>query len=130
MKLKKQKFGRTDYRVSELCLSTSNFSRYASRRPTSASELLNLDRDWKSQRFGSDVGDAVLQVLSEIADKHLATPAQIALAWVLRNPQVTSAAISAPDARELRELIRAADTILTPEETGALARLPPCGCRM
>jgi aryl-alcohol dehydrogenase-like predicted oxidoreductase len=30
MKLKKQKFGRTDYRVSELCLSTSNFSRYAS----------------------------------------------------------------------------------------------------
>lgn len=30
MKLKKQKFGRTDYRVSELCLSTSNFSRYSS----------------------------------------------------------------------------------------------------
>lgn len=30
MKLKKSKFGRTDYRVSELCLSTSNFSRYAS----------------------------------------------------------------------------------------------------
>jgi aryl-alcohol dehydrogenase-like predicted oxidoreductase len=30
MKLKKQKFGRTDYRVSQLCLSTSNFSRYAS----------------------------------------------------------------------------------------------------
>lgn len=30
MKLKKLKFGRTDYRVSELCLSTSNFSRYAS----------------------------------------------------------------------------------------------------
>lgn len=30
MKLKKEKFGRTHYRVSELCLSTSNFSRYAS----------------------------------------------------------------------------------------------------
>jgi aryl-alcohol dehydrogenase-like predicted oxidoreductase len=30
MKLKRMKFGRTDYRVSELCLSTSNLSRYAS----------------------------------------------------------------------------------------------------
>jgi aryl-alcohol dehydrogenase-like predicted oxidoreductase len=30
MKLKKKRFGRTDYRVSELCLSTSNFTRYAS----------------------------------------------------------------------------------------------------
>ena len=30
MKLKRLKFGRTDYRVSELCLSTSNLSRYAS----------------------------------------------------------------------------------------------------
>jgi len=30
MKLKKEKFGRTDYRVSELCLSASNFTRYAS----------------------------------------------------------------------------------------------------
>ncbi len=30
MKLKKDKFGRTSYRISELCLSTSNFSRYTS----------------------------------------------------------------------------------------------------
>jgi aryl-alcohol dehydrogenase-like predicted oxidoreductase len=96
---------------------------FLARRPTSVREMLNLDPDWKSERFGSNVGDAVLQVLSEIAEKRLATPAQIALAWVLRNPQVTSAAISAPDARELRELIRAADTLLTPEETGALANV-------
>ena len=36
MKLKKEKFGRTDYRVSELCLSTSNFSRYASQEESFA----------------------------------------------------------------------------------------------
>lgn len=30
MKLKREKFGRTDFRVSRLCLSTSNLSRYAS----------------------------------------------------------------------------------------------------
>jgi hypothetical protein len=36
---------------------------------------------------------------------------------------VSSAIVSAPGPRELRELIRAADIILTPEETGALANV-------
>lgn len=36
MKLKKTKLGRTDHRISELCLSTSNFSRYASQEASYA----------------------------------------------------------------------------------------------
>lgn len=36
MKLKKEKFGRTAYRISELALSTSNFSRYASQEESIA----------------------------------------------------------------------------------------------
>lgn len=36
MKLKTEKFGHTDLRVSELCLSTSNFSRYASQEESFA----------------------------------------------------------------------------------------------
>ena len=96
---------------------------FLAQRPVSPHEALNLDRDWKNERFGSNVGDAVLQVLAEIADKRLATPAQIALAWVLRNSQVTSAIISAPAARELRELICAAKIVLSAEETGALANV-------
>lgn len=35
-KLKKAKFGRTDYRLSELCLSTSNFARYTSQEESFA----------------------------------------------------------------------------------------------
>ena len=96
---------------------------FLARRPVSIREMVNPDGDWKTERFGSNVGDAVLQVLAEIADKRLASPAQIALAWVLRNPQVTSAVISASGTRELRELIRAADIILSPEETSALANV-------
>jgi aryl-alcohol dehydrogenase-like predicted oxidoreductase len=96
---------------------------FLAQRPLSLRELINVDRDWRSERFGSNVGDAVLKVLAEIADKRLATPAQIALAWVLRNSQVTSAVISPPAARELRELVRAAEIILTPNETGALANV-------
>ena len=91
---------------------------FLTRRPNSNPES---DHDWRNERFGSRAADAVLQVLAGIADTRLSTPAQIALAWVLRNPQVTSAAISAANTRELRELIRAAGTILSPEEIGVLA---------
>lgn len=93
---------------------------FLTRRPTSSAES---DHDWKDERFGSRAGDAVLQALAQVADQRLATPAQIALAWVLRNPQVTSAAISASNPRDLRELIRAADIILPPEQTGALTNV-------
>jgi aryl-alcohol dehydrogenase-like predicted oxidoreductase len=96
---------------------------FLAQRPLSSRELISLDRNWQSERFGSNVGDAVLKVLAEIADKRLATPAQIALAWVLRNSQVTSAVISASDPRELRELILAADIVLSDQETGALANI-------
>ncbi len=93
---------------------------FLAQRPVSIRELINFDRNWQSERFGSNMGDAVLKVLAEIADKRLASPAQIALAWVLRNSHVTSAVISAPDARELRDLIRAADIILSADENTAL----------
>ena len=84
-------------------------------------ELGHPDRRWQSERFGSHTGDAVLNVLTEIADRRLATPAQIALAWVLRHPQVSSAAISAPAPRELHELMRAGGIVLNAEEIGSLA---------
>lgn len=92
---------------------------FLTRRPT----VTGWSHDWKDERFGTNSGDAVLRVLAEVADKRLATPAQIALAWVLRNPQVTSAAITASNATQLRELVRAADTLLVPGETGALANV-------
>ncbi len=92
-------------------------------RPGLGRELLPLDRDGKSEHCGRNAADAVLQVLAEVADQRLATPAQIALAWVLRNSHVSSVTISAPAPDELRDLIRAADIHLHPEETGALANV-------
>jgi len=80
-----------------------------------------FDHDWRNERFGSRAENEVLKVLAEVAERRHATPADVALAWVLRNPQVSTAAMSAANTRELRELIRAADMVLSPEETGALA---------
>lgn len=96
---------------------------FLGQRPLSLDPLVNLDREWKNERFGSNLGDAVLQVLAEIADRRHAKPAQIALAWVLRNPQVTSAVISATSPSEVHDLIRASALLLSPEETGALANV-------
>lgn len=96
---------------------------FLAQRPVPARELTNRDRNWQSERFGSNAGDAALAVLTEIASKRLATPAQIALAWVIRNPQVTAAVVSATAAGELRDLIHAVDIGLTAEETGALANV-------
>ena len=91
------------------------------KRPVSIRELINLDRSWQNQRFGSNAGDATLTVLSRIADERHASSAQVALAWVLRNPQVSSALVSARSTPELRELIGSANILLTREETSALA---------
>lgn len=94
---------------------------FLAQRPVSLRELINLDRSWQNERFGNHFGDAMLRTLSVIADKRFASPAQIALAWVLQNPQVTSALISAPSAKELRDMICVSDITLTTDEMAALA---------
>jgi len=95
---------------------------FLARRPVSLRELLNLDRNWLEARFGGNAHDSILKALAEIADGRSATPAQIALAWVLQNPHVTAAVITPPAVRELTELIRAIDIVLSTEELAALAK--------
>lgn len=93
---------------------------FLGQRPLSIRELFNLDRDWRSERFGNPIGDSVLRVLAEIADAREVTPAHVALAWVLRNSHVTSAVISASTSHEMRELSSATQIVLSAEEAGAL----------
>ena len=70
MKLKKNKFGRTAYRVSELCLSTSNFSRYASQEESFA--ILDAFRETGGNFIqtsgicpGVNLGDVIAEALRE-----------------------------------------------------------------
>jgi len=95
---------------------------FLAQRPAVRHELLP-DRSWQNERFGSNLGDAVRTALAEIADQRSATPAQIALAWVLRNPHVTSALVSTASPRELLELNRALDVVLTDEDIGMLVNV-------
>lgn len=65
-------------------------------------------------------GLGVLAALDDIAASHAATPAQIALAWVMAQPGLTAPIASATSAAQLRELTGAARVRLTPDD---LARL-------
>ena len=63
--------------------------------------------------------------LAAVAQRHGATPFQVALAWVLRDPNVI-AIPKAADEAHVRDNARAADLILTDEDLAAIdADFPP-----
>jgi aryl-alcohol dehydrogenase-like predicted oxidoreductase len=69
----------------------------------------------------------VVETLVEIAESRGATPAQVALAWLLRRPGVTSLVIGARTAEQLEDNLVAADLRLSDEEQSALDKVsaPP-----
>ena len=76
MKLKKEKFGGTDYRISELALSTSNFSRYASQEESFA--ILDAFREAGGNLIqtsgicpGVNLGDGFLGMPEELLGRWL-----------------------------------------------------------
>ena len=75
------------------------------------------------------VTDAVLQqvrALNEIALARGQTLPQMALAWVLRHPQITSALIGASSPEQVRENLAALDRLeFSPEELAQIDRIAP-----
>jgi aryl-alcohol dehydrogenase-like predicted oxidoreductase len=61
-----------------------------------------------------------IEVLVEVAAAHGASPAQVALAWLLGRPAVTSLIIGARTDDQLRDNLGAASLALTAEESAAL----------
>ncbi|WNO53796.1 aldo/keto reductase [Stakelama saccharophila] len=75
-----------------------------------------------------DRGDAVLDAMAPIAKAHDASMAQIALAWLLHQPRVTSAIVGAKKLDQLTDNLGAVDIALTQddlESLGAASALPP-----
>ena len=77
-------------------------------RRTGANAFLNsLRRDWLTERFGNRYGEAALVAVSEVASRTGASMAQVSLAWVLANPEVTAAVIGVRSPAQLKELVGA-----------------------
>ena len=77
-------------------------------RGTKLGDRFNVSRyDWLEQRFGNAYGDAALAAVGDVAARHEASSAQVALSWVLHNAAVTSAVIGVHSVAQLSELVHA-----------------------
>ena len=64
-----------------------------------------------------------IEVLVDVASAHGASPAQVALAWLLAKPAVTSLIIGARTDEQLRDNLGAASLALTADEREALDKV-------
>ncbi|HEX4204810.1 MAG TPA: aldo/keto reductase [Ktedonobacteraceae bacterium] len=73
--------------------------------------------------FDRGHGYEVVEKLREIGTHHKASPAQVALAWLLSRPSVTSLLIGASKSSQLEENLSAASLELNADELAALDKL-------
>jgi aryl-alcohol dehydrogenase-like predicted oxidoreductase len=78
-------------------------------------------RDWISRGFGARYGETGLAAVSEVASRYEASAAQIALAWVLHNPRVTSAVIGVHTPAQLEDLLGANRLAFSADDLAQLA---------
>jgi aryl-alcohol dehydrogenase-like predicted oxidoreductase len=78
----------------------------------------------RMRAYTNEQGYAIIDALADIADTHQTSIAQIAIAWLLANPTVTSTIVGANDVTQLAMTIRANKVSLTPEEKTRLDDLP------
>ncbi|MGH8077895.1 MAG: aldo/keto reductase, partial [Lysobacter sp.] len=71
-------------------------------------------------RYLEPRGLRALETLDDIAAGHRATPAQVALAWLMARPSVTAPIASATSVAQLQELLGAARLALSPIDIAQL----------
>jgi aryl-alcohol dehydrogenase-like predicted oxidoreductase len=84
-------------------------------------------RGGRVARFLNERGFRILAALDAVADEHGATPAQVALAWLMARPGLTAPIASATTPEQLHELVAAVELRLDPAAIGRLdeASRPP-----
>lgn len=78
--------------------------------------------DWRREKGGNFQEPKftrnlkIVELLREIGMPHAKTPGEVAIAWVLRNPNVTGAIVGARKVGQLAELLPAAEMVLRDDE--------------
>ena len=72
------------------------------------------------ERYMNERGFSVLQQIDHVAEAHHATDAQVALAWIIAQPGITSAIASATSVEQVNELLGSVSMQLSEEEMAAL----------
>lgn len=82
-----------------------------------------------AQRYMTEENLAVIEKMDGIGKAHEATVSQIALAWLLADPVITSPIISATSVEQLKENLGAVDVKLTTQEIEVLNEMTEMGGR-
>ena len=72
------------------------------------------------KNYMNDRGFAVLAAVEKVASKVGATPAQVALSWMVHRPGITAPIASATSVAQLKEILGAVELKLDDEATAAL----------
>lgn len=72
------------------------------------------------QKYLNEKGLRILKGLDAVADRHQATPAQVALAWIMAQPGLTAPIASATSAAQVQELLPALQLQLSAEDLATL----------
>lgn len=83
-------------------------------------DLKKSPRGMRMKELLTGRGPKVLAALDEVAGRHSATPAQVALAWLMHKPAVTAPIASATSVAQLNEIMPAASLKLSAEDMKAL----------
>ena len=86
----------------------------------SEDDLAKSPRGRGAKKYMDARGMRILAALDQVAGGHGATPAQVALAWVMAQPGLTAPIASATSVAQLQELMGAADLKLSADDLAAL----------
>lgn len=87
---------------------------------TPADAQSNPSRGGRVKNYLNARGLGILGALDHVAARHNATPAQVALAWLIAQPAVTAPIASATSLAQLNDIMKAPRLKLLPEDLAAL----------
>ncbi len=88
----------------------------------SREDLAGKARETTAAGFMTPRNLALLGVLDRVAARHGATPAQVALAWLMARPSVTAPIVSATNLSQLRDILKSTELELTAQDLAELNR--------
>jgi len=88
----------------------------------SEADLSKSPRGGDTKNYLNERGFCILGALDKVALRHAATPAQVAIAWLITRPSVTAPIASATSLGQLQDLVQGAELTLDREDIEAIDR--------
>ena len=89
-------------------------------RYRSEADLGKSPRGGGVKKYLNERGLGVVKALDDVAARHKATPAQVALAWLIARPSVTAPIASATTLEQLQDIVKAMALKLSAQDLEAL----------